>query len=110
MKAQRRRNLPATERATEGWLVIRPIINWSAEQVVNYVTRIKKIKLNPLYKQGMHRVGCMPCINCAKDELSEIAKRFPAHIDKIREWELHYRVCHQAGIRDLFQWRCKTIS
>lgn len=35
----------------------------------------------------MHRVGCMPCINCRKDELREIARRFPEHIDKVAEWE-----------------------
>jgi 3'-phosphoadenosine 5'-phosphosulfate sulfotransferase (PAPS reductase)/FAD synthetase len=45
------------------------------------------IEPNPLYKQGMNRVGCMPCINVAKDELLEISKRFPDQIDRIEEWE-----------------------
>jgi 3'-phosphoadenosine 5'-phosphosulfate sulfotransferase (PAPS reductase)/FAD synthetase len=43
---------------------------------------------NPLYLQGMGRVGCMPCVMCGKDELREIARRFPDHIARIREWEL----------------------
>jgi len=29
----------------------------------------------------------MPCINCKKDELLEISKRFPEVIERIREWE-----------------------
>jgi 3'-phosphoadenosine 5'-phosphosulfate sulfotransferase (PAPS reductase)/FAD synthetase len=45
------------------------------------------VKLNPLYFLGMSRVGCMPCINCRKDELLEISKRFPKYIDIKREWE-----------------------
>jgi 3'-phosphoadenosine 5'-phosphosulfate sulfotransferase (PAPS reductase)/FAD synthetase len=46
------------------------------------------IKHNPLYEQGMGRVGCMPCINCRKDELLEISKRFPEAIDRIARWEI----------------------
>ena len=29
----------------------------------------------------------MPCINCRKDELLEISKRFPEVIDRIEQWE-----------------------
>jgi Lon protease-like protein len=34
----------------------------------------------------MGRVGCMPCINCRKDELREIALRFPETIERIERW------------------------
>jgi Phosphoadenosine phosphosulfate reductase family len=63
-----RRNAVERERVAEGFDIVQPIVTWSAQQVVDYV------------------LG-MPCINCQKDELLEIAKRFPEHIDKIREWE-----------------------
>jgi hypothetical protein len=42
---------------------------------------------NPLYAQGMGRVGCMPCIHARKDELREIALRFPAEVERVAEWE-----------------------
>lgn len=42
---------------------------------------------NPLYRQGMERVGCMPCILVTKGELKEIASRFPDEIDRIEQWE-----------------------
>ena len=64
----------------------RPILDWTAEDAFA-MHRKHGIKHNPLYEQGMGRVGCMPCINCRKDELLEISKRFPEAIERIREWE-----------------------
>lgn len=64
----------------------RPILAWTADDV--FAMHAKHgIEPNPLYKQGMGRVGCMPCINCRKSELSEIASRFPEVIEKLRTWE-----------------------
>jgi len=64
----------------------RPILDWTAEDAFA-MHRKHGIKHNPLYEQGMGRVGCMPCINCRKDELLEISKRFPEAIQRIAEWE-----------------------
>ena len=64
----------------------RPILDWTADDCFA-MHRKHGIRHNPLYEQGMGRVGCMPCINCRKDELLEISKRFPEAIDRIREWE-----------------------
>lgn len=83
------------EETPEGWTIVRPIATWTAMQTIDYVLA-KGVRHNPLYSQGMGRVGCMPCINCRKGELSEIARRFPEHIDKIREWE---RLVSMAGKR-----------
>lgn len=64
----------------------RPILNWTAEDVFAMHRRMG-IRWNPLYEQGMGRVGCMPCINVNKDELAKIANRFPEQIDRIERWE-----------------------
>lgn len=64
----------------------RPIIDWTAQDCFD-MHKKHGIKHNPLYEMGMGRVGCMPCINCRKDELLEISKRFPEAIDRIRQWE-----------------------
>ena len=80
------RNLKLThDNGAELWNY-RPILDWTAEDTFT-MHRKHGIKHNPLYEQGMGRVGCMPCINCRKDELLEISKRFPDAIDRIREWE-----------------------
>lgn len=68
------------------WAIVRPIVDWTAQRTVDYV-RSCGVDLNPLYSQGMKRVGCMPCIHCGKDELNQIALRFPKEIDRVREWE-----------------------
>jgi 3'-phosphoadenosine 5'-phosphosulfate sulfotransferase (PAPS reductase)/FAD synthetase len=64
----------------------RPILDWTADDCFA-MHRKHGIKHNPLYEMGMGRVGCMPCINCRKDELLEISKRFPEAIARIRQWE-----------------------
>lgn len=64
----------------------RPILDWTAEDCFA-MHRKHGIKHNPLYEMGMGRVGCMPCINCRKDELLEISKRFPEEIKRIADWE-----------------------
>lgn len=74
------------ERMDTGAYVWRPIHGWTAAQVFD-MHRRHRIEPNPLYKLGMGRVGCMPCINCQKSELAEIARRFPEEIARIAEWE-----------------------
>lgn len=64
----------------------RPILHWTAAQVFEYHAR-HGVEPNPLYKQGMGRVGCMPCINARKAELAEISRRFPDEIARVAEWE-----------------------
>jgi len=68
------------------WAIVRPIVDWTAQQTVDYV-RSCGVDLNPLYSLGMGRVGCNPCINCTKDELNQTARRFPEVVDRLREWE-----------------------
>ena len=70
----------------------RPIADWTVEQVFEMHKR-HGIEPNPLYKMGLGRVGCMPCINERKANIKQIAKLFPEHIDKIREWEQAMPMC-----------------
>lgn len=63
-----------------------PILRWTAADVFE-AHRLCGIRPNPLYSLGCDRVGCMPCINAGKDEILNIARRWPEHIDRIREWE-----------------------
>ncbi|MFP2768078.1 phosphoadenosine phosphosulfate reductase family protein [Oceanisphaera sp. KMM 10153] len=64
-----------------------PIHQWTAADVFA-LYRHFGVKPNPLYSQGMGRVGCMPCILVKKEELAEIAARFPSEIERAAEWEL----------------------
>lgn len=77
---------PRFNRHESGSVLWRPIFRWSIEDVWAQHRR-HGLRPNPLYAIGMRRVGCLPCINCRKDELRRIADRFPAHIDRVRRWE-----------------------
>lgn len=81
-----RRYLPECNEVIQALYNYRPILRWSAQDVFD-AHFDAGIKPNPLYTQGMGRVGCMPCINCNKNELKEIAKRFPEEIERVAEWE-----------------------
>lgn len=81
-----RAKLPERDEDDLGVINYRPILSWTAEDVFDF-HRKHGIKWNPLYEQGMGRVGCMPCVNCRKSELQEIADRFPAEIARVAEWE-----------------------
>lgn len=82
----RRRWAKEFEEVGGGLYIHRPILRWTAADCFEAM-QVCGVEPNPLYKLGMGRVGCMPCINAGKDEVREIAKRFPAHIDRIEEWE-----------------------
>lgn len=67
--------------------IYRPIHTWLHESVFE-IAKYHGIKPNPLYKEGCGRVGCMPCVNTNKKELSEIFKRWPDVIERLKQWEL----------------------
>lgn len=77
---------PRFNRDESGSMLWRPIFRWTVDDVWKQHAK-HGLAPNPLYANGMGRVGCMPCINCGKREIREVADRFPEHIDRIREWE-----------------------
>lgn len=81
-----RATLPELEAVGGGLFNYRPILKWTVEDVFAMHDKYQ-VKPNPLYKMGMGRVGCMPCIHAKKDELLEISKRFPEEIKRVAEWE-----------------------
>lgn len=92
-ESEARRWLPQYELLGGGMAVYRPILRWNVADVFE-AHGAAGIAPNPLYKQGMNRVGCMPCINCSKGELAQIARRFPEHVERIAAWErLVSKVC-----------------
>lgn len=81
-----RANLPELEEVGGGLFNYRPILTWTVEDVFAMHDKYQ-VKPNPLYKQGMGRVGCMPCIHAKKDEILEISKRFPEEFERVSQWE-----------------------
>lgn len=104
----RRRRLQGTGTCVKSFEVVggglfihRPILRWSAEDCFD-AAAAAGLDPNPLYRMGMKRVGCMPCVNCGKDEVLEIARRFPAAIDRIEEWEACVSEASKRGASTFF--------
>lgn len=82
----------------------RPILDWTAEDCFD-MHKKHGIKWNPLYENGMGRVGCMPCIMARKGELAEIAKRYPEEFDRVAHWERLVSQVSKRGATTFFDGR-----
>jgi 3'-phosphoadenosine 5'-phosphosulfate sulfotransferase (PAPS reductase)/FAD synthetase len=69
-----------------GHLIYRPILDWKAQDTFDFADRFG-VNPNPLYKMGMGRVGCMPCIHATKHEVRSIERYLPDVIDKMVDME-----------------------
>lgn len=98
-----RAKLDIVEQPEEDLIVYRPIITWTADDVFK-MHRRHGIKWNPLYEQGIGRVGCMPCINARKNEIREIANRFPEEIERVTEWENLVSEVSKRGLSTMFSF------
>lgn len=98
--------LPEWEDVDDCLGIWRPILRWSARDVFE-AARAAGLPVNPLYKQGMARVGCMPCVNACKSEIAEIARRFPEVVDRVREWEA---LVSEASRRGASTWFHKSLG
>ncbi|MBU2655069.1 phosphoadenosine phosphosulfate reductase domain-containing protein [Acidomonas methanolica] len=100
-ESTRRARHPRWNRDDSGAFLWRPIFDWSIQQVWA-MHRRHGLAPNPLYAQGMGRVGCLPCIHCAKNEMRLIAERFPEHIDRIERWEAIVSAASKRGVSTFF--------
>ena len=85
-ESKRRADMPRIEWCESRAVIWRPIFYWKHEDVFA-LHREMGVEPNPLYRVGMGRVGCMPCIMCQKSEVLTMAQRFPDHVERLAEWE-----------------------
>lgn len=96
-----RRHAMSFEEVGGGLFINRPILQWPAEATFEAMACCG-IQPNPLYRMGMGRVGCMPCVNCGKDEIAEIAKRWPEVVDRVECWERSVAAASKHGVSSFF--------
>ena len=85
----------------DGMTIYRPLMGWTLKDVAAMHQR-HNLPLNPLYRMGLSRVGCMPCINSNKKDIRLIATLFPEHIRKISDWEQQVRVISRQNLATFF--------
>lgn len=65
---------------------IRPLFDWSSEQVINYIKDNQQTP-NPLYYLGFSRVGCFPCIMANKREVKLIIENHKERFEELKNYE-----------------------
>lgn len=100
-ESQARKDALEWERSDWGWMIHRPIVDWTAADTFACMAS-HGVSPNPLYSQGRKRVGCSPCINCDKDELHQTGQRDPQEIKRVREWESIVSDASKRGYSTLF--------
>lgn len=100
-ESKRRSTMTEREDTPEGFEIYRPLISWTADDVFAMHDKYG-IEPNPLYKEGMNRVGCMPCINSNKWEIYEIARRYPEEVDRVAKWEQIVAKASKRGAASFF--------
>lgn len=103
-ESRARADLDVVEEIDSRLIVYRPLITWSVDDVFD-LHRRHGIEPNPLYKMGMRRVGCMPCIMCAKGELRNMANRWPDHLEKVKKYEEIVSAVSKRGSSTFFDVR-----
>lgn len=100
-ESEARRHKHPFEELDDHYFVFRPILKWPALATFEAM-KVSGIDPNPLYRFGMKRVGCMLCINAAKDEIAEVSKRWPDVIEKIARWESAVAAASKRGASSFF--------
>ncbi|MBN7777754.1 phosphoadenosine phosphosulfate reductase family protein [Nitratireductor aquimarinus] len=92
-ESEARKHLPPVQRIVTHddlpgrFYVYRPLLRVESVEEVFGIAARHGVPANPLYGWGLKRVGCFPCINCAKAELALVDSHFPEQIDRLEEWE-----------------------
>ena len=66
--------------------LLRPVFDWSAQQVIDYILAAG-LEPNPLYKMGYKRVGCWPCVMIIQRDILNISRQNPERIEQIAALE-----------------------
>ncbi len=67
----------------------RPLLHWTVQDVLAIHHR-HGLPVNPLYRLGFERVGCMPCIMSRKEDVRLMAQHFPDRVNLIRATEQEF--------------------
>jgi 3'-phosphoadenosine 5'-phosphosulfate sulfotransferase (PAPS reductase)/FAD synthetase len=88
--------------AAGGYWMKRPIFRWTAEQVFAFMAE-RGVPPNPLYKMGMSRVGCWPCIHANLRDMKAYLHSTPEIKDRLIEQEKKMREKTGAHDRTFFR-------
>lgn len=83
-------------------MIWRPLLRWTHAEIFAIHAR-QGFEPNPLYKQGMRRVGCWPCILVNKRELRQAFWRYPELLTKLKSMEANVGAARVRGLSTYFR-------
>ena len=66
--------------------LLRPVFDWSAQQVIDYILD-NGLEPNPLYRMGYRRVGCYPCVMASLQDIYNIVVQDTQRLNYIADLE-----------------------
>lgn len=66
--------------------LLRPVFDWSAQQVIDYILD-NGLEPNPLYRMGYKRVGCYPCVMASQQDIYNVSIQDPQRLNYIANLE-----------------------
>lgn len=89
-------------------LNVSPIRNWRALEVFLYLWW-QKVPVNPLYEQGIERIGCYLCPAMLESEYEELRQMYPGYTRRwdafVRSWADKKGLPEAYGDWGLWRWR-----
>lgn len=92
---------PGQQRSAYDCPIWRPILKWSAQDVFDCHKR-HSFEPNHLYKLGVKRVGCWPCIHSGRADLRAAFEADPGLLDRLREYERRVSEASKRGANSFF--------
>lgn len=101
-------------------IIINPIINWSDDDVWDFLNNVVKVEHCHLYDKGWHRLGCIFCPMAKISELRRMEKEYPKYkeaylrvierlrIDRIEQGKPDYWT--GMSNEEVFQWWCSKMN
>ena len=94
--------------------LLRPIFEWTAQDVIDYILNNGQ-QPNPLYRKGVSRVGCFPCIMSRLAEV-RVCARDPEMRERLILLEKNVNDAGNKNYAGFFvkgtipKWACRTIG
>ena len=84
--------------------LVNPILNWDDDYLWWYI-RHEGIEINPLYKGGCSRIGCIGCPMAGKERYKEFAQ-YPKYKEAyIRAFDRMLERRRQCGNKEIIGWK-----
>ncbi len=95
---------------------LKPIVDWNEKDVWEYIQKYN-LSINPLYKEGFNRIGCMICPKCSFERNYKMLMRYPKLVDStinaITKWggyDWYLKTDDKCYLNDKVYYVCRWLN